>query len=339
MGVFEDSLEASMLSIGRNPEWQNPAYPQVSGVADASLLPETAINGVALGNSPKCIVWFAPRELMHGHGARVRVTTVLDTDTYTVGLGEVGGNVLDHDYLATGGDLEADIIDGLVLEINTGVDLLTLGGTTIAYVNANPDTITRLAGSWITDGVNVGDRVTPTHTAANGNDGLTYTVAGVTALVLTLVAADDVAVEATSATDNFVVQRPVTASRETRSGVETLVITRKRLDESEVDDPANNFTTAVSTLSTGVLEFDEDAIGGDVTVYLTARGSGSLQPAASQWIAARNGAFTGIDHLGLVERVDTAGFGRIYPQVTNVTSPTTGATVTYTIKAAPAILE
>lgn len=338
MAIFEDSLEASMLSIGRNPGWTSPAFPKTDGVADPTLLPETAINGIALRNSPKCLVWFAPRELVHAHGARVRVTAVDDTDTYTVTLG--GTNPLDHDYAATGGDEEAEIIDGLVSAINDGVDLTTLGGDTLEYTNANPDTLTRAGGgSWVTDGLQPGDRVTATHTATNANDGITFTVAEVTsATVLTLVEADIVTALAGSTVTNFVVQRPVTASRETRSGVETLVITYKRLENSEVDDPTNTFTVAVSAAGAGALEFDEDATGGAIQMFLVAGGAGLL-PASTQWIAARNGEFTGIDYRGLVERVDCAGFSRIYPRATAITSPTTGATATYTLKLGPSILE
>ena len=333
MGIFENSLEASLLSIGRNSNWLVPSFPS----GDPSRLPELASHGAPLNNAPKCIVWFAPRELMHAHGARVWVTTVLDTDTYTVTLG--GTNPLNHDYLATGGDLAADIIDGLTLAINDGVDLTTLGGATLAYTNANPDTLIRSTGSWDADGVQVGDRVTATHTAANANDGITYTVAAINSSdELTLVTTDEATVVAGSTVTNFVVQRPVTATRETRSGVETLVITYA-LVHPEVDDPANTFTVAVSTLSTGALAFDEDALTGEVALFLVAKGVGVNKPEASQWCFARNGVFASINYLGLTERLDCASFDRIYPRLTGVTSPTTGATITYTLRVAPAILE
>ena len=344
MGIFEDSLEGSMLSIGRNPEWQNPAFPETASLPDPSLLPETAINGKDLRNSPKCLVWFAPRELIHAHGSRVRVTTVDDTDTYTVTLG--GVNDLDHDYAASGGDLATGIIDGLATAINDGVDLVTLGGDTLAFVDNSPlgDTIVRTgAGSFVTDGIAPGDTVTLTGTA---NNDVTYTVAAVVALTLTLVTTDAVFVEAGQSVTAFVVQRPVVASNELRdtvvlgvtTQVATLVITHAKV-HTEFDDPANTFTTAVSTTLAGVLEFDEDASGGDITLYLTAGGTGAAKPAATQWILARNGAFASITYVGLTERVDTAGFGRIYPQLTNLTSPTPAATITYTLKVAPAIVE
>lgn len=329
MGIYENSLEAALRSVARNPEWADPSFPD----NDPSLLPELASHGAKLNNAPKCVIWFAPRELVHGHGARVRVTTVDDTATYTVTLG--GTFDLDHDYAALGGDLEADIVDGLASAINTGTDLGTLGGATLTYATAGPDTITRGAGDWEADGLQAGDRVTATGTASN--DGITYTVATVTTTVLTLVSDDAVVPEASTVTA-FVVQRPVVASRETRNGVETLVITMQRV-HTEVDNPTNTFTTAVSATGTGALEFDEDALGGDITVLLVAAGSGGLRPNAAQWIFARNGLFASIDYLGLVERADTAGFGRIYPRLTNLTSPTTGAVITYTLKVAPSILE
>lgn len=337
MGIFEDSLEASLLSIARNVEWANPSFPTTDGVADPSQLPELPTHGSPLRNSPKCLVWFSPRENISGHGARVRVTTVDDTATYTVTLGDT--NTLDHDYAAIALDEETEILQGLADEINTGVDLGGLGGATIEYINANPDTITRSAGDWTADGVDVGDRITLTHTAANANDGIEYIVASLTATVLTLVAADAVTAVAPSTVTACVVRKPVVASVETRDGVPTLVITGVRVEDSEVDDPTNTYTTAVSATGSGELEFDEDATGGDITIFLTAAGVAAERPEADQWIFARNGEFTGIDHVGMVERVDCASFGRIYPQVTNVTNPTTDATVVYTIKVAPAILE
>lgn len=335
MGIFEDSLEASLLSIARNPGWSNPAFPQTDGVADPTLPPETAINGTALRNSPKCLVWFAPRELMAFHGSRVRVTTVDDTATYTVTLGDT--NTLAHVYVASASDLAADILGGLADEINLGVDLGALGGATIAYADANPDTITRSSGDWTADGVDVGDRITFTHTAANANDNITYTVASLTATVLTLVADDAVTAVGASTVTACVVQKPLTAAVETRSGIATLVINKRRVNP-EVDDPASTYTTAVNATGTGVLEFDEDATGGTVTLFLTAGGTGQL-PEADQWVFARNGEFQSVDYRGVVERVDTAGFGRIYPQVSSITSPTANATVKYTLKIAPAIME
>ncbi|KKK82226.1 hypothetical protein LCGC14_2805500, partial [marine sediment metagenome] len=64
---------------------------------------------------------------------------------------------------------------------------------TAAFVDSNPDTITRAAGSWIADGVRPEDEIAFTGTASNN---FTYRVRSMTATVLTLEAGDDVVVEA-----------------------------------------------------------------------------------------------------------------------------------------------
>jgi hypothetical protein len=57
------------------------------------------------------------------------------------------------------------------------------GNPNITFTNAAPATITRAAGSWITDRFIVGQLITVTNTASNNG---TYTIAGVTAATLTL---------------------------------------------------------------------------------------------------------------------------------------------------------
>ncbi len=70
---------------------------------------------------------------------------------------------------------------------------VTLAATgNLTFADANPDTITRASGSWVTDGVVAGDVIIITGSASN--DG-SYTVASVTALVATLVATDELTAE------------------------------------------------------------------------------------------------------------------------------------------------
>lgn len=72
-------------------------------------------------------------------------------------------------------------------------DSVALGSTgNLTFANANPDTITRTSGSWVTDGVTVGDIVTIAGSASNNGS---YTVAAVAALVLTVVATDSLVAE------------------------------------------------------------------------------------------------------------------------------------------------
>ncbi len=68
--------------------------------------------------------------------------------------------------------------------------------TDIAFVDSNPDTITRLSGSFITDGFAVGMKISVSGSASN--DG-TYTLAGVGALTLTLDAGDALTPESAGA--------------------------------------------------------------------------------------------------------------------------------------------
>jgi hypothetical protein len=70
---------------------------------------------------------------------------------------------------------------------------VTGSGTTLAFANANPDTITRVGGSFITDGFRAG--MTITVAGSTSNNGV-FTVASVGALVLTLSGADSLTVEA-----------------------------------------------------------------------------------------------------------------------------------------------
>lgn len=75
-------------------------------------------------------------------------------------------------------------------------DVALTGNPTLAFANANPDTITRGSGSWITDGFKVG--MTITVTGSTSNNGV-YTIAALTATVLTLDAGDALVVEAAAA--------------------------------------------------------------------------------------------------------------------------------------------
>ena len=66
------------------------------------------------------------------------------------------------------------------------------GGVNLTFADADPDTITRASGSWITDGVVPGMRFTVAESASN--DG-SYTVATVSALVITCITGDALAAE------------------------------------------------------------------------------------------------------------------------------------------------
>lgn len=75
-------------------------------------------------------------------------------------------------------------------------DAVMSGAPTLAFANANPDTITRNTGSFVDDGFAAGMSVTVA--GSTGNNG-TYTIASLTATVITLVTGDSLTVEAAAA--------------------------------------------------------------------------------------------------------------------------------------------
>jgi hypothetical protein len=93
--------------------------------------------------------------------------------------------------------------------------------TDISFQNANPDTITRVAGSWITDGFIVGRKVAVSGAANAGNNAI-FTVRAVSATVLTLMSANALTAESAGASVTVASHRKVLA-RDPVSGVETTV--------------------------------------------------------------------------------------------------------------------
>ncbi len=116
----------------------------------------------------------------------------------------------------TSGNITVDVTDleGYAVSNGTGItfDVLrpgmrlqyksitatTAANQTLTFANANPDTITRAAGSWDTDGFEDGMVITITN-AASANNGRKFTIASHTTTVLTLVAADAVTAEGSAA--------------------------------------------------------------------------------------------------------------------------------------------
>lgn len=71
---------------------------------------------------------------------------------------------------------------------------------TLVFADADPDTITRDVGSWATDGFLEGDEIEVGGTGLNNGR---FTIATLTATVLTLVAADELAAESLDATETL----------------------------------------------------------------------------------------------------------------------------------------
>lgn len=66
------------------------------------------------------------------------------------------------------------------------------GAATLTFADADPDTITRSTGSWLSEGFAAGDQIRVSGSTSNDGD---YTIASLTATVLTLVATDTLAAE------------------------------------------------------------------------------------------------------------------------------------------------
>jgi hypothetical protein len=71
--------------------------------------------------------------------------------------------------------------------------------TDVTFGDDNPDTLTRVAGSWIDDGFRVGHKIKALGAAAPGNNNVQWTIAALTDLIITLDAADSVTGEAAGA--------------------------------------------------------------------------------------------------------------------------------------------
>ncbi len=102
------------------------------------------------------------------------------------------------------------------------------GNPNLNFADANPDTIVRAAGSWITDGFAAGQRITVANAGANNGS---YTIAAITATTLTLSAED--ALTAAGAANGIT----VTARRVWESSIGNLRTTEIR---SLAYDPVNN---------------------------------------------------------------------------------------------------
>jgi len=85
---------------------------------------------------------------------------------------------------------------GVTVRAVVALDDQTLSNTTIAFADTNPDTITRVGGSFVTDGFAIGDQIYVS--GSTSNDGY-YTLAAVAPLTLTLVNADALTNEAAGA--------------------------------------------------------------------------------------------------------------------------------------------
>jgi len=183
------------------------------------------------------------------------------------------------------------------------------GSPSLTFADANPDTITRSAGSFVSDGFVAGDIVT---VAGSSNNDDTYVVQTVAALVLTLAAAETLTAEgpvASCALSGYAqLDFEDDDDKITRSAGSWTTDGFRVGDEVTVAGSASNdgtyTVTAVSatelTLETGDLA-DETASMGDVTVT-----AGETKAA---WMAALTSMFTSVDAKS---RVDLgAGRGRV----------------------------
>jgi len=128
-----------------------------------------------------------------------------------------------------------------------------IGSPTVTFANANPDTITRSTGSWITDGFLVGDKITASGSVSNDGE---YTIAtgGVTATVLTL-----------TNTDVLVNEGPVASVAISTGTVDAPITAQTTYDETDMsiifDAP---YTLAVGFPNAQSVNFSVTIIGSDV---------------------------------------------------------------------------
>jgi hypothetical protein len=107
MGLWDTVNLLGMLLVGREPEWVEQAA--------TTGAPTSANDGVPLQDSPVAFLSVAMREEVIHRIARVTVSVLDLTDTYTV---TIDGNNVDFDALAGGAvDLE-DVIEGIRDAIN-----------------------------------------------------------------------------------------------------------------------------------------------------------------------------------------------------------------------------
>ncbi len=137
-------------------------------------------------------------------GTSVSVTfNDLGPDTIHRGAGSwiddgfgVGGGVLIAGSASNDGTYTLDVVTDATITLDSG-DAVTAEGSeviTAAFVDSDPDTITRAAGSFVDDGFVGGQQIVLTGTASNN---ATYTIdtGGVAAGTLTLVIGDAVTTE------------------------------------------------------------------------------------------------------------------------------------------------
>jgi hypothetical protein len=125
------------------------------------------------------------------HRGVYKVVSVTDDDTLVL-------NTEDKPFTSVS-NIDFYIVEpGMYLQYKWDEITLTATGN-LTFADANPDTITRASGSWISDAVDVGDVIVISGTT--NNDG-SYTIATVGATQLTLVATDTLTAEDVACTKN-----------------------------------------------------------------------------------------------------------------------------------------
>ena len=181
-------------------------------------------------------------------------------------------------------------------------DALTIASlTSLAFADAGPDTITRVGGSWISDGVTAGSVVTVAGSASN--DG-SYTVASRTALVLTLIATDTLVAEGTNPSAT------ATAYDAFKRTIDSVVNAFKWRLSGNASTLSNNYQFVQHQLrQTTDIDYGSAAFRGDVTDLLMAYASPT---------ATTTDMF--IDNLDATDTnnvtyKDATGIGRTFPFV------------------------
>lgn len=285
--------QLSVNNTGVGPDWTLQTGTQTG----APLIPT---QGVALPDdtvNAKVVVKL--RENPSAFTSLVTVTDAQGSGTYTVTI-----NGMDFVYTATGGETATDILDGLKAAIDAG-NALTTGNLT--YADANPDTITRASGSWITDDVNQSGVLKCQLVIVGGINPGTYTVDGTpTATVATLVATDALTAGGPEAVTSVTAFQQVATTVETRDGTPTLVIVNNTGVETD------EHTTTVGA-SVGELATSQDATATDFRLW-GYEDDGTVTPG---WAKINDGEVTALDYRGFQERYDIAGSKQLYCELEN----------------------
>lgn len=135
--------------------------------------------------------------VIYDDGVSVTIDSInVDSGTVTLNVAPAANSIMRADFLHSeisdddvilAMEVAEELTDNIIRGKNSIYNVNFEVTETITYADASPDTATRAAGSWITDGLVVGDKVVISGSTAN--DG-TYTISVLSATVLTIASSE-----------------------------------------------------------------------------------------------------------------------------------------------------